>query len=553
MAKEVGRVIGNGTRLSWRHHRGRIVLAIVLAGFLALGTVERTWLARHRREQLARAALKAAGGAPASMRAHLVHYAATLLSAPAGTTLNRLQQLAGAPTTAHPVHIPGGPLVLVLFVMAVLGVYWTKEQALERLEADHRLLKQQLLAIAGGWAAVATQADSREAMGRILAAVACHTPVNSAAVYRFTRDDRRHGLALFCRIGPVLPLAMDVPRLFLRAGFGLIGDVFQDRLALYSGDEGERGYLIPGLRHPRVGVFPLRFRDTDWGVLVLYADERGWFYRYRDLFDVVSQEIAILGTAADLAEDARRKALFEELARVRSEILANVSHELRTPLGLVKGYLETLRDAGDRLAASDQAEFLQVAIQETQELEGLIDHLLLMSQLEAADPELEPRWFVFEDWARGVLQAVARDAAARICVHSPSGACVYGDPGQMKTALENLVQNALKYSVGAVDITLCAGDGEHAIRVADRGPGVPPEDLERIFERFYRGPGAARSSVRGSGLGLSIARRIVERHGGRIDAANRPKGGLEVVIRLPDGPPPTPIGSAAEEVQHATR
>lgn len=553
--KEVAGAMGKGSTSWWSRHRGKVVIVLVPLAFLGFDAAQRAWLARYHRAAVAWSALEAAARAPAGTKGHLIRYAAHLLGAPVDRSSGDLKRLALARMAPAPLHVPGGLVVLLLFVIAVLGVYWVKEQALERLEADHRLLKQQLLAIAGGWASVATQADPREAMTRILSEVGRHTALDSAAVYRLTRGDRLHGVSLYSRIGSVLPLGVDVPRLFLGAGFGLVGDALQEGVALYSGDDGERGYLIPGVRHPRVAVFPLRFRDADWGVLLLYADERGWFYRYRDLLDVVSQEIAILGTAADLAEEARRTALYEELARVRSEIVANVSHELRTPLGLVKGYLETLHDAGEKLSRSERIEFLEVAMQETRELESLIDHLLLMSRLDSTGPELQRGWFAFEDWMRGIVRGWSQDAEARIQIHAAPGARVYGDRDQLKTALENLVQNALKYSSGTVEVSLAAESGGWTVRVADRGPGVPPGDLERIFERFYRAPGAARSSIRGSGLGLSIARRIVERHEGRVYATNRPKGGLELVVWLPEGSPRGEVGSSSDvrEVHDVTR
>ena len=183
---------------------------------------------------------------------------------------------------------------------------------------------------------------------------------------------------------------------------------------------------------------------------------------------------------------------------MQAEILANVSHELRTPLGLVKGYLETLQRAGERLAVDTRREFLSVAVQETGELEMLIDQLLTMSQWDNAEWPFEPRWFPLAPWLLPLLDRYPVWDRERIQVRGGDRLPhLYGDPRALTTAVSDLLQNALKYSSNEVKLTFREQPEGWMVEVRDFGPGVPSADVEKIFERFYRSPQHAKSEIRG--------------------------------------------------------
>nr|WP_275107300.1 ATP-binding protein [Sulfobacillus harzensis] len=372
-------------------------------------------------------------------------------------------------------------------------------------------------------------------MEAILAEVAQHTAMKHAAIYRLTRD-RRDSLRLYAVHGQLTLSERPVPAMFLEADRGLVGEALWLNVPRYSGDDGSGGYLIPGVRQARVAVFPLRYQERPWGILLWQSDQSGWFATYRDLLEVLAQEIAIAAASAEAADAARRHHLMEERARMQSEILANVSHELRTPLGLVKGYLETLERAGDRLLAEERSEFLQVAVQETRELEALIEQLLTMSTLDSTGIPFQPQWFSLESWLNQLLDRfpVWERSRIRAVGFEQENLRGYGDAKALITAVSDLVQNALKYSEGAVEVAYGASETGWRVSVRDFGPGVPTADMDKIFERFYRSPVHAQSEIRGSGLGLSIVKRIAEAHGGTVHAENMPDPkGFRVAILLP--------------------
>lgn len=443
--------------------------------------------------------------------------------------VHRLSQLAA---DAWPLAVPW---LMVGLVAAVVLLYWLKENSIERLAEERQRLRAELLAITASWGAIPHHLETDAMITHILRQLCEHTAIATAAVFRFASAGGDGDLSLYAHVG-TLPRRLyeeTIPRVFLQARFGLLGQCLEDHRPVYSGDGGEAGDIVPGVRLARAGLYPVSDQNRIWGVVLLQGDEPGWFTRYRDLMDVMVQGIAVLVQNAQLAAEARDTAMFQEMARVRSEILANVSHEFRTPLGLIKGYVETLKTAQDRLPAEEKREFLDVVAEETDQLEHLIDNLLYMSRLETVGVQLERQWFDAQEWIERLTRRYPPPASARIAAFVPSGLAIYGDARQLGTVMDNLIHNGLKYSQHEVKVFVDAHPGLIRIRVADRGPGVPSEELGQIFERFYRSPRHAHSEIRGSGLGLSIARRVIEAHTGRITADNRPEGGLVITIELP--------------------
>jgi two-component system OmpR family sensor kinase len=212
-------------------------------------------------------------------------------------------------------------------------------------------------------------------------------------------------------------------------------------------------------------------------------------------------------------------------------LLHDVSHELRSPLARLQAAIGLAHQQPDKLAAS-----LERIERESVRMDKLVGELLTLSRLEAAAPPMSENIVIQELLEEIVVDASfeAEQVGRRIVLAGSTEACVRGAPDLLWRAIENVVRNALKHSKdgGTVEVNVVRIHGSVQVRVDDRGPGVAAADLGAIFKPFFRSE-ASRSNVDGHGLGLAIAERVVEAHGGSIGAANRDGGGLSVTITLP--------------------
>jgi signal transduction histidine kinase len=224
-----------------------------------------------------------------------------------------------------------------------------------------------------------------------------------------------------------------------------------------------------------------------------------------------------------------------EVDRLRRDLVANASHELRTPIGALRAKLENLVD-GIELADRD---VLSGLLEQTERLSDLVDQLLDLSRLESGTVPLEREPVS----AARLLQRVANDwqpvAAERrvrldVLVEPPELQLVC-DERRLGQVLANLVANAVRHSPEQGEVVLRAGrqNGRVLCEVSDEGPGIPPEEAERVFERFYRSDRGRSHDEGGSGLGLAIARWIVELHGGTIRVEDSDPKGCRMVVELP--------------------
>jgi two-component system phosphate regulon sensor histidine kinase PhoR len=239
----------------------------------------------------------------------------------------------------------------------------------------------------------------------------------------------------------------------------------------------------------------------------------------------------LLLTLRDVTEERR-------LAQVKSEFVSNASHELRTPLTNIRGYLEAIQDAIAEGQPVDPA-FLDTAHANAIRMEELVGDLLELSRAESGEIPLlieESPLDAFLERAVAPLRAAAEQAGVRLAV-SGGGATLRADLRRLAVALSNLVENAIKYGKpgGAVTLTGCADGPDYRFEVADDGPGISPEHLPRIFERFYRVEKGRSRDRGGTGLGLSIVRHIVESHGGTVAVESAPGAGARFTIRIPKG------------------
>jgi len=222
--------------------------------------------------------------------------------------------------------------------------------------------------------------------------------------------------------------------------------------------------------------------------------------------------------------------------QIRRDFVANVSHELRTPLTAIRGYVEALLD--DAPEGSEARPFLEIIQRQSARMERLVSDLLRLARLDARQETLDLSRCDIDQLFAGVVADLAPSIDARrqrVAVHvDPGAASMDADPAKLHDVVRNLLENAVNYSPDDTDIALSAqrGDGVVRLQVADSGPGIPADDLGRVFERFYR-VDKSRARPGGTGLGLAIVKHVVELHGGSVQAENRPEGGACFVVTLP--------------------
>ena len=222
-----------------------------------------------------------------------------------------------------------------------------------------------------------------------------------------------------------------------------------------------------------------------------------------------------------------------EVERHRKDLVANVSHELRTPISALQAKLENVADG---VEAADP-DTIRTMLAQVERLGRLVSQLLDLSRLEARAVPLDVRPFE----VGVVLAHVAREASLHapadvaLEVEAPAGLLADGDAERVHQVVMNLVENAVRHSPrpGRVTIAASAAGERVRVEVSDQGPGIPEGDADRVFERFYRADAARSADGGGAGLGLAIARWIVELHGGDIRVERAEPRGCRMVVELP--------------------
>src|SRR5256712_349968 len=241
------------------------------------------------------------------------------------------------------------------------------------------------------------------------------------------------------------------------------------------------------------------------------------------------------GSLVLLARDVTR---LRYLETVRQQFVANLSHEIRTPLAGLDLAAQTL--SAQLPANGDLRLFIDRIRQEAQRLTDIVFNLNQLAALDAEQIEVERLPFSLDDLVRALIDRYqARAAAGKLSLNAEipaDGITALGDRAKTDQALQNIVDNALKFTrAGEVIVTARSDHDRVEIGVRDTGPGIPARDLSRIFERFYK-VDRSRGGQPGSGLGLSIARHLVELQGGTIVAESSPGAGTIVRVRLPRAP-----------------
>jgi signal transduction histidine kinase len=250
---------------------------------------------------------------------------------------------------------------------------------------------------------------------------------------------------------------------------------------------------------------------------------------------VSTDEGAVIGVAI-LLQDVTRLMRFDEL---KSNLVATVAHEFRTPLTSLRMALHLCLEQAVGPITEKQADLLYVARQDTERLQQIVDDLLDLSRIQSGRIELHPRVVDAASLARDATQPFRGPAETKgIDLRLellPSLGAVVADPERIELAFSNLVGNAVKYTPpgGRIAVSAARRDGTVRYAVSDSGPGVPPELRQAIFEKFFRRPGA---TAPGAGLGLFIAKEIVEAHSGKIGVEGKPGEGSTFWFELPVAP-----------------
>lgn len=348
-----------------------------------------------------------------------------------------------------------------------------------------------------------------------------------------------HGQVDSPRVGQLLAPRPGEERLPLEVGGKTVGWLLFDR-----------GLLSTPLRLALQLLLPVGASSLVLGLLILVIGMLLMRRVVDPLAEVVAGARAVAGgnLAARVPLHQHRDDLYalssafnqmaEELERSdqqRREMLADIAHELRTPLSILRGRLEGIVDG---IYPPDEAH-IAPALEEVYLLERLVDDLRLLTQAEARQLPLDRAEFDLRELACKVSATFEPEALelglALLCQVDQQPLTVFADPQRVEQVIGNLIGNALRYvpAGGRVAVELSRQPGQAVVQVIDNGPGVGEAELPFLFERFWRGEGSRGRASGGVGLGLAIARQLVEAMGGQIWARNNPAGGLEVGFSLP--------------------
>ncbi|HEY3342367.1 MAG TPA: ATP-binding protein [Anaerolineae bacterium] len=290
------------------------------------------------------------------------------------------------------------------------------------------------------------------------------------------------------------------------------------------------------------------------GVLCMRPEEHGYPLSAEQLhlLQTFANQTALAIERTRMSEEAQQAQVDVEAERLRNALLSSVSHDLRTPLTAISGAASTLLES-ESLDVATRHELVQSIYDEADRLNRLVRNLLDMTRLEAGTVQVHKEWQLIEEVIGVALSRLEKQLADRPVRTDlpPDLPPAPFDAALIEQVLINLLENALKYTPpgSPIDITAHVGGRDLIVAVGDHGPGLVKGDQERIFEKFYRAKryrAEASGDERGTGLGLTICRGIIQAHGGRIWAENQPEGGAIFRFSLPLGEPLPDVELQAE-------
>jgi two-component system sensor histidine kinase KdpD len=297
------------------------------------------------------------------------------------------------------------------------------------------------------------------------------------------------------------------------------------------------GFGTDTLPEAKARYVPLTTARGKVGVLAI------WTGKTKTILTVEQEKL--LASFADLAavaiegilltEKTHKEQILGATEKLQIALLNSISHDLQTPLVSVLNALNSLRERNAALDDQTRHDLIDAGLKEVDRLNHMLSNLLDMSRIEAGTITLSLQIADIKDLIKAALEQVgSRHGTHPVHMNIPDNLpYILVDPGLMVQAFINILDNSFKYSPpeSSVDITAELRGEQVEIEIIDHGPGIPNDDLERVFDKFYRLQRP--NSVAGTGLGLSIVRGIIEAHGGTVNAANNPNGGTIIRLVLP--------------------
>ncbi len=331
----------------------------------------------------------------------------------------------------------------------------------------------------------------------------------------------------------------------------IIDEIQEDGRPIPALGKGAPGVVNPHIR--KAGIkslagLPLIAKGRLLGVLYLHSRHPGAFHGQEELLKAFANQVAIAIENAKLYEQAQREiarrrqveADLREALKAKDEMIQNVSHELRTPLTLIQGYVELLQEGALGPLTTAQRKAVDVLDRQSNYLHYMVERLLLLQTLDKITPRKKP--LDLKAMLKDLLhtwEARAQEAGIRLQLDIPPDLPpLAADKGLLHQVFHNLLDNAVKFSPDGGEIRVHARtrDDELVIAISDQGIGIPPDELEQVFRRFYQVEGGSTRRFNGMGIGLALCRKIVESHGGRIWAESEGEGkGSTFYVALPLG------------------
>ena len=463
-------------------------------------------------------------------------------------------------------HIVGGPNLVILYMLAVVfsALRWGRWPALvsavlSALLFDYFFVPPyRSVAVTDIWysitlfslLAVGFLVSILTASAREEARLARKREAHTAALYAFTESLADAGSLeqIVEAIGQHIRDTFQRPLvLLLPERGGLAARFLSDAFILDEGEKTAAAWVFQNGQaaraasdmFPAIQAYYLPMRNWRGTVGVLGLHSQGLTESLpadqQQLLGSFVNQAALAITRAQLATEARRAELLQETDKLQKALLNSISHDLRTPLASVTGTLNSLLEDAPLLDVSTQRELLETARDEAKRLDRLVRNLLDMSRLESDAVRVRTELCDVQDVVGTALVQLGEAAKQRrvAVLASPQLPLVPMDAVLIVQVIVNLLENALKYSEtdSPIEVEARVERDQLHLSVRDRGQGIPDEDLERVFDKFYRcvAPGVAR----GAGLGLAICKGFIEAHGGKIRVERRPHGGTEATFTLP--------------------
>jgi two-component system, OmpR family, sensor histidine kinase KdpD len=415
------------------------------------------------------------------------------------------------------VHDPSDWLALcmLLFTAIVTGQLTALLKA-RALESRQRQRETSALADAS-WA-VASQLDTNSALAEVLRQVGRIVDLEAAAVFTIS-SDQDWELSVLHENAP------NPQEIVNKTG---------DRSELIAHvRNGRESGVLNGTQRER--IIPVTMNDLPVGTVYLRLGQPAQISgEHQHIVDSLLNHAAVILQRNRLIENQSKAAALADADRMKTALLSMVSHDFRSPLTSIKAAVSTLLSEGEPLDIDTQRGLFQGIEQETDRLNRMVGNILDLSRLESEAWRPKCEQTSVSELIGMALDMLSSASNSRVALKlDRSVEDLFVDPVQMVQVLKNLLENALKYSEGAVELETHATEDETMyFQIMDRGPGLPAGDNDRLFRPFYRAPDLQETSIPGVGIGLAICKGLVEAHGGHLTAHSREGGGAIFRVTL---------------------